>query len=77
MTHDERQTLLKVVEAHGQTLAIAEACARTTRDLAAEVGRGGVPARDDLKRTVAEAERVLADFGEVRKEIERLIRQLG
>lgn len=77
MTRDERREVLKIVEAHAHTLAIAEACARTTRDLAAEVGRGGAPARDDLKQTVNEAERVLADFAAVRKEIERLIRQLG
>ena len=77
MTHDERQMMLRIVEAHGQTLAIAEACAKTTRDLAAEVGRGGVPAKEDLKRTVDEAERVLTDFAQVRTEIERLIRQIG
>lgn len=77
MTADERRSMLKIVEAHAQTLGIAEACARTTRDLAAEVGRGGVPAKDDLVRTVDEAERVLADFAEVRKEIERLITQLA
>lgn len=77
MTHDERQAMLRIVEAHGQTLAIAEACARTTRDLAAEVARGGIPSKEDLTRTVAEAERVLADFDGVRKEIERLIREVG
>lgn len=77
MTHDERQMMLRIVEAHGQTLTIAEACAKTTRDLAAEVGRGGAPAKEDLKRTVDEAERVLADFAQVRAEIERLIRQIG
>ncbi|MGE3579409.1 MAG: hypothetical protein AB7I25_13210 [Vicinamibacterales bacterium] len=69
--------MLRIVEAHGQTLAIAEACARTTRDLAAEVARGGIPPKDDLRRTVEEAERVLADFDEVRREIERIIRQIG
>ncbi len=77
MTNEERQAMRAIVEAHGQTLAIAEACARTTRDLAAEVGRGGMPPKEDLKRTVDEAERVLADFAQVRSEIERLIRQLG
>ncbi len=76
MTTAERQSMLKIVEAHGHTLGIAEACARTTRDLAAEVSRGGVPAKEDLTRTVDEAECVLADFAEVRKEIERLLKQL-
>ena len=33
----------QVLEAHAQTVAICEACATTTRDLAAEVARGGVP----------------------------------
>jgi len=77
MTRDERQEVLKIVEAHAQTLGVAEACARTTRDLAAEVARGSLPASDDLKRTVEESEHVLAGFGEVRKEIERLVRQLS
>ena len=77
MTRDERQEVLKLVEAHAQTLGVAEACARTTRDLAAEVARGSLPASDDLKRTVEESERVLSGFGEVRKEIERLVRQLS
>ena len=77
MTRDERQEVLKIVEAHAQTLGVAEACARTTRDLAAEVARGSLPASDDLKRTVEESERVLSGFGEVRKEIARLVRQLS
>ena len=77
MTSVERQEVLKIVEAHAQTLGVAEACARTTRDLAAEVARGSLPASDDLKRTVEESERVLSGFGEVRKEIERLVRQLS
>jgi len=77
MTRDERHEMRKIVEAHAQTLGVAEACAKTTRDLAAEVGRGSIPDREDLKRTVDEAERVLADFAEVRKEIERLIRAIG
>ena len=76
MTRDERQEVLKIVEAHAQTLGVAEACARTTRDLAAEVARGSLPASDDLKRTVEESERVLAEFAGVRQEIERLLSQL-
>lgn len=76
MTRDERLEVLKIVEAHEQTLGVAEACARTTRDLAAEVGRGSVPSREDLLQTVQEAERVLTEFAGVRQELERLLRQL-
>ncbi len=72
MTRDERQEVLKILDAHAQTIGICEACARTTRDLAGEVQRGGTPARADLQRTVEEAERILADLLEVRKEVERL-----
>ena len=77
MTRDERQEVLKIVEAHERTLGVGEACARTTRDLAAEVGRGSVPAREDLLATVQEAERVLAELAPIRQEIERLLRQLS
>jgi hypothetical protein len=73
MTREERQEILKVLRAHAQTVGIAEACANTTRDLAAEVKRGGLPRRDDLQRTVDEAERILADLALVRKEVERLV----
>ena len=45
----------------------------TTRDLAAEIQRGGLPKRDDLQRTVDEAEKVLADLTSVRDELRRLI----
>ena len=45
MTRDERQEFMKILQAHAQTIAICEACAATTRDLAAEVGRGSVPSR--------------------------------
>ena len=77
MTRVERLEVLKIVEAHAQTIGICEACARTTRDLAAEVRRGGVPSRDSLQRTVAEAERVLADLLQVRQEVERLAKRLA
>ncbi|MGH9349571.1 MAG: hypothetical protein ACRD26_20155 [Vicinamibacterales bacterium] len=77
MTRKERQELLKILEAHKQTIGICEACAIGTRDLAAEVKRGGVPARDDLQRQVDEAERVLADLALVRQEVERLLRGSG
>ena len=66
-----------MLEAHAQTVAICEACAVTTRDLAAEVARGGLPRADDLKTTISEAERTLADLARVREEIERLMAALG
>jgi hypothetical protein len=73
---DSRQELLKVLEAHAHTLAICEACASTTRDLALEVKRGGVPNPADLQQTIAEAERVLTELEAVREEVERLRAQL-
>lgn len=76
MTRDEREEFLKILHAHAQTIAICEACASTTRDLAAEVGRGSVPRRDDLVHTVDQAEQVLRDLSSVREEVERLIAAL-
>lgn len=73
MTPDDRNEFLKIIHAHAQTVEICEACAVTTRDLAAEVQRGGVPKRDDLQRTVDEAEKVLADLASVREELRRLM----
>ena len=73
MTREERQDFLKILQAHAQTIAICEACASTTRDLAAEVGRGSVPPREDLVHTVDQAEQVLRDLSSVREEVERLI----
>ena len=73
MTRDERQEFLKILHAHAQTIAICEACASTTRDLAAEVGRGSIPSRDDLIHTVNQAEQVLGELSSVREEVERLI----
>jgi hypothetical protein len=73
---DPRQQLAAVLEAHAQTLAICEACAITTRDLAMEVKRGGVPNPADLQQTIAEAERILADLAAVRDEVERVRAQL-
>jgi hypothetical protein len=58
-------------------VAIGEACAATTRDLATEVARGGTPRRDDLLTTIAEAERALADLAGVREEVERLLSTLS
>jgi hypothetical protein len=77
MTPSDRQEFRKVLEAHAQTVAICEACAMTTRDLAAEVARGGVPALADLKTTISEAERTLVDLARVREEIERLMAAIG
>ena len=73
MTRDERSEFLKIVHAHAQTVEVCEACAVTTRDLAAEIQRGGVPRREDLQRTVDEAEKVLADLTSVREELRRLL----
>jgi hypothetical protein len=77
MTSQERQEFRKVLEAHAQTVAICEACAATTRDLATEVARGGAPRATDLRTTIDEAERTLADLSGVREEIERLMAALG
>lgn len=76
MNAADRQEFLKILQAHAQTVAICEACATTTRDLAAEVRRGGVPQPLDLTQTIDTAERVLADLTRTREEIERLIAAL-
>jgi hypothetical protein len=77
VTRQERQQFLEVLQAHAQTVAIGEACAATTRDLAAEVARGGTPGRSDLLSTVAQAEQALKDLAAVREEVERLLSTLG
>jgi hypothetical protein len=69
---DPAQELKKVLDAHAQTVAVCEACAITTRDLAAEVKRGGIPDPADLQATIVEAERVLHELAAVRAEIERV-----
>lgn len=69
--------LLKVVLAHERTVDVCQACAETTRDLAAEVKRGGVPSREHLASTITEAENVLQDLRAVRAELDRLKRVLG
>ena len=58
-------------------MAICEACATTTRDLAADVARGSLPRAADLKTTIAEAERTLAELAAVREEVERLMAAFG
>jgi hypothetical protein len=73
----EREQFLRLLQAHAQTVAIGEACAATTRDLATEVARGGTPTRNDLMATVAEAERALKDLAGVREEVERLLATIG
>lgn len=65
MTDDEKAEVLKLLEAHERTLAVCRACAETTRDLAWEVKRGSAPPPEALGATLAEAERVLADVGQV------------
>jgi hypothetical protein len=72
MTRKETQEFLKVLEAHARTIGICEACAISSRDLAAEVKRGGLPKREDLQRQVEEAERVLEQLALVKAEVERL-----
>jgi hypothetical protein len=77
MTSQERAQFIKLLQAHAQTVAICEACATTTRDLAAEVARGGAPDPADLRATISEAERTLVDLAGVREEIERLMAAMG
>ena len=77
VTYQEREQFLKILQAHAQTVAICEACATTTRDLATEVARGGVPRSSDLKTTIEEAERTLMQLAVVREEVERLMTALG
>ncbi len=77
MTRDERREFLTLLEAHAQTVEICAACATTTRDLAAEVARGGLPARADLNTTIEEAERVLGDLASLRAELHRVIGELN
>ena len=72
MTRKETQEFLKVLEAHARTIGICEACAISSRDLAAEVKRGGLPKRDDLQRQVEEAERVLEQLALVKQEVDRV-----
>jgi hypothetical protein len=77
MRSDVRREFIKILEAHARTIAVCEACATTTRELATEVARGGVPQRADLVRTIEEAERVLADLATTTKELQRLMEELS
>lgn len=65
MTPDEKAEVLRLLEAHEQTLAVCRACAETTRDLAWEVKRGSTPSPEALAATLGEAERVLDDLGKI------------
>lgn len=73
MTRQERDAFVHVLCAHQDTVEVCEACATTTRDLAAEVQRGGEPSREDLQRTIDQAEVVLRQLAGVREEIRRLL----
>jgi hypothetical protein len=77
MKREDREEFLKILQAHAQTIDVCEACVTTTRELASEVARGGVPPKPDLLRTIEEAERVIAELGDVRREVERLIRHVS
>jgi hypothetical protein len=72
MTDDERAEVLRIIEAHEQTVAVCRACAETTRDLAWEVKRGSAPSPAALAQTIGEAERVLADLAQVEMAIGRM-----
>lgn len=63
MTDEEKREVMHLLEAHERTIEVCRACANTTRDLAWEVKRGSVPDAEELKKTIQEAERVLADLG--------------
>jgi hypothetical protein len=65
VTPEEQQEVRKLIAAHEHTLQVCRACAETTRDLAWEVKRGGVPPPELLAVTLAEVERVLDDLGKV------------
>jgi len=77
MTPDECAGFLQILAAHARTVEVCRACAETTRDLAAEVKRGSVPAREQLATTITEAEDVLNDLRAVRAEIQRLQAAFG
>ena len=72
MTEAERDEVLRLIDAHERTLQICRACAQTARDLAWEVKRGGTPPPEALRQTIDEAERVLADLGQIEIAIARM-----
>lgn len=72
MTPQEKDEVRHLLEAHERTVEICRVCANTVRDLAWEVTRGRVPDGDELKKTIAEAERVLDDLGKMEMVIAQL-----
>jgi hypothetical protein len=72
VTDDERAEVLTLLDAHERTLSICRSCAETTRDLAWEIKRGGIPSTEALAATLAEAERVLEDLGRIEIAIARM-----
>jgi hypothetical protein len=69
MTEEERQEVRHLLDAHERTVAICRACAETTRDLAWEMKRGSVPGRAALAQTIEEADRILAELGQIEQAI--------
>ena len=65
MSPEERDEVARLIHAHERTVQICRACAETTRDLAWEVKRGGVPPPETLAATLDEVERVLFDLGQI------------
>jgi hypothetical protein len=65
VTDDERAEVLRLLDAHEQTVSICRACAETTRDLAWEVKRGATPPAEALAATLDEVDRVLDDLGRI------------
>ena len=65
MTAEERQEVLRIIDAHEHTVVTCRACAETARDLAWEVKRGSAPSPEALRQTIEEAERVLRDLGQI------------
>ena len=65
MSPEERDEVARLIDAHERTVQICRACAETTRDLAWEVRRGGVPPPEALAATLEGVERVLADLGRI------------
>lgn len=65
MTPDEKTEVRHLIEAHERTVEVCRACAETTRDLAWEIKRGGVPGPEALVQTIQTAETVLKDLGRI------------
>jgi hypothetical protein len=77
MTPEDREEFVKILRAHYRTIEVCRACAETTRDLAAEVKRGGLPARQHLADTITAAEDVLNELRGVEAEVQRLLSAVG